>query len=215
MSPIDREGYRYLISTTTEYNERLLDRLMLENMRTPVTNTPIGGTEGIEQLQDFWKHAREGFRMTFRMDREGQSDITPNRMLAATQDTTMAAVFDEIYNILGTAQTIETAGETPALTAFGHTLATFRYLGELGTVSIDGIESSSKRLLGYLGRQQTDWQQPLNPESIWYGMRRLERETNLALYKPGSFDRATITPVLRAAHFFAAGASMTQKMRAA
>ena len=82
MSNPNRKDTHYLINSTANYSERLLDRMMFENRGISVINTPVGGP--INYIKKYWEHAREGFRMTFRMDREGRYNINPELLLAAT-----------------------------------------------------------------------------------------------------------------------------------
>lgn len=216
MANPNRKDARYLISAASGYTERLLDRLMIENQGLSVVNTPIGGIEGVERLKDFWGYARDGFRMTFRMDREGRSNINPTKLLAATQEVNINGIWEEIYNITGTKPNLETAQNTPALVVFGHTLVTIGHLSRLGSVSIASLEPNLRgRRIGYLGQQTTDWRRNLDPESVWFLVGQLETDSMTALYYRGRFNRDSVFPLLRAAHFFAAGVNIAEDLKAA
>lgn len=214
MNFVDRKDLQVLTSTLEGYTGRIFDRLHLENMSIPVRNTPIGGPEGIDALNGFWEHAREGFKMTFRMDREGLHNINPGLLLAATTAGGANGIWDEIRG-LGIGIPLESPRLSPALVFFEHVLVSIGNLNKKGRVSIASLEPPLEgRRLGSLAQQNTDWRRNIDPEGIWGTINELARGSRMALYQSGNFDRGTIDPILRAAQFFAEGVNLTQKFAA-
>lgn len=213
MGEIARRDSQYLRLVLGDYTNRLLDRLSLENMGISVNNPPVGGPEGMMPLQDFWKLAKEGFRMTFRMDRDGHK-INPRLLLAATQEGNANGIWTELSS-LGISLPLETTRTAPSLTVFGHILVSICDLNIKGGVSLASLEPPLKgRQLGHLAQQETDWGRNINAESVWFTILELQRGSNRGLYNTGNFSRVSIHPVLRAAHFFAQGTNLSRSTAA-
>lgn len=214
MDLINRKDLQVLTSTLGDYEGRILGRLQLEQMSLPVRNTPVGGSEGIDALTGFWKHAREGFRMAFRMDREGRHNINPGLLLAATTAGRANGIWEEIRS-LGIKIPLENPRLNPALVFFGHVLVSIGDLNRQGNVSLASLEPSFKgKRLGNLAQHNINWRRNIDPETIWGTINELARGSQVALHQPGNFDRGTIDPILRVAQFFAEGVNLTQKMAA-
>lgn len=214
MNSIDRKDLQVLTSILGGYTGRIFDRLHLENMLLPIRNTPVGGPEGIHALTGFWKHTREGFKMAFRMDREGRHNINPGLLLAATTAGDANGIWDEIRS-LGIGIPLENPRLSPALVFFAHVLVSIGDLSRQGNVSLASLKPPLEdRQLGSLAQQNTDWRRNIDPEGIWGTINELARGSRMALYQPGNFDRGTIDPILRVAQFFAEGVNLTQKFAA-
>lgn len=211
MGLTDRKDLQVLASTLEGYTDRIFDRLDLENKSVPVRNTPVGGSEGIRALEGFWELAREGFRMTFRMDREGSYNIKPRLLLAATTTDT-DSIWDEIRN-LGIGVPLEDTRLNPAMVFFRHVLVSVRDLSRQGDVSLASLEPSlGSRRLGNLAQNTIDWRRNIDPETVWGVIGELKGGSNMAIYQSGNFDRDSIRPVVRAAQFFAKGVNLARGM---
>lgn len=192
-----KEAFGFLRTVSQDASQRLFYRVFAENNNIPIPSFPLGGEENLDVILSFFPKAREGFAYDLRsenLDKGQVSDVL---------DITTPTNLNDLLIGLEIRLRRKVEKMNPNLAVYRHTLATLYVLCKNGVVGRETYPNISAGT--------SYWPKDLDSEHVWNLMEEIENATRDMILDP--VPPQNKNSVVRAAHFFAAGAVLAEKYK--